>query len=190
MSAPTARAGLRRSVGLLMLAACGVYASIPWGGLLAGWVRAEGMAGAVYIAALFLIAAAVTWHGRRARWGRVEAGIALGAIGLLCLVGMRITLLEERTHLIEYAVIGLLAYEVMSRWRPASGLLPWGARALACGLGVIAELLQGLHPERVFDLRDILFNTIASAAAVGGSTAIQAVRNRRHGSAAPSGPSP
>ncbi len=65
---------------------------------------------------------------------------------------------EERAHLLQYGVVGLLAYVSFSeRYRPA---LLFTAAA-----GWLDEGIQALLPTRHYDLRDVGFNALAGALA-------------------------
>ena len=50
---------------------------------------------------------------------------------------------------------------------------------IATVLGVVDECLQAFLPQRVFDPRDLLFNTLAAVMAVSASSALLWARSRR-----------
>lgn len=91
----------------------------------------------------------------------------------------RIALPEERTHLIEYSVVGVLIYKALLErsknewpvWSPA--LL---AILLTGTLGSIDEVVQIWHPTRTFDWRDLGFNWLAGILSVTAYKAIQWAR--------------
>ena len=91
---------------------------------------------------------------RKQRLGRVGIGILLVAGALL------VNFPEERIHLVEYGLIGLMlgwALAGTSRWPewwPLGMALVW-----MVGLG--DELIQAVLPNRVYDVRDILLNGLA-----------------------------
>ncbi|RMH60568.1 MAG: VanZ family protein, partial [Bacteroidetes bacterium] len=76
---------------------------------------------------------------------------------------------EERTHLIEYGVVAVLVFEALTE-RASRGrrvpLPPVLAVVATSVFGTLDELIQGILPNRVFALRDILFNVLASVMAV------------------------
>jgi len=82
---------------------------------------------------------------------------------------------EERTHLIEHAVVALLIYHALDE-RRRNGRPVWSPAVLAIAvtalLGVVDELIQALIPSRVFDYRDIGFNALAAFLAVTGSAVV------------------
>ncbi|HOO78715.1 MAG TPA: VanZ family protein [bacterium] len=69
---------------------------------------------------------------------------------------------EERIHLLEYALVGWLAYAGLSR--PANPV-EWIAVPVLFGvfLGAADELVQFYLPDRVGDFRDVVFNSCGSA---------------------------
>jgi len=87
---------------------------------------------------------------------------SFAAVILLLLVRLGI---EERSHLIEYGIITLLVYKAVEARFPDQkeiGKLKYlAALIFAIGLSVIDEILQHFFPNRVFDLQDLLFNTLA-----------------------------
>ena len=111
-------------------------------------------------------------------------GVALALTGVFLVAATRLTIPDARTHLIEYAVVGLLVYAALreraDRGRTVlhPGLLAFGITTV---LGLLDEALQGILPGRVFDPVDVLFNTLAAAFAVGSSALLARLRRTRHG---------
>ena len=83
--------------------------------------------------------------------------------------------LEERTHLIEYGVVAVLILEALTeraghgRRVPLPAVLAILATAL---IGAVDECIQAFLPTRVFDVQDIVFNTLAAVMAVATSLAL------------------
>ena len=108
-------------------------------------------------------AAWVAWRIRRLTPAQ-RAGRGIGA--LLCLVGLGLLawwqpLLIERTHLVLYGVLGLLAWRIAGRWRTGAARLVWAGACCAL-VGLADEVAQYFHPQRVFDPRDILTNALSA----------------------------
>ncbi len=84
---------------------------------------------------------------------------------VMAVIAGRMPIPEERIHLLEYAGLGyLIGYVLQPRLQNI--LLYNRALGLVFLIGFGDELIQGMLPSRVFDLRDILFD------AVGGITGI------------------
>ena len=121
----------------------------------------------------------------RAGWGELGVWLGVGAVYLMMFV--RIEIPEERTHLIEYAVLAALINQALQersrngRHVSALSFVSFGATAL---LGFIDESIQALIPTRVFDWRDVGFNGLAALVAVLTAMALNKVgrMRRRSGS--------
>jgi len=134
-------------------------------GLVGGWSEILCEQGIVQIItgpalALFLFLS-LAWGWQRAsgkqRLGRVGIGILLVAAGLW------VNFPEERIHLAEYGLLGLMlgwAFKGSRRWPDLWPL----AVALAWMLGWGDELIQAVLPNRVYDVRDIILNGLAGMA--------------------------
>ena len=158
-----------------------IYATLGLVHSLAGFLRAEGLLAGFFIAGLVLVVAAIAVHGLRTRPGRLEIAVFLGVAAVYVLVFVRMSLPEERTHLVEYGVVGLLVHAALTerKSRGARVYAPaWLAIALTSVLGAVDESIQSLLPSRVFDPRDIGFNALAGVMAVAGSTALRWARER------------
>ena len=90
-------------------------------------------------------------------------------------------ILEERSHLIEYGVLGVFTYEALAE-RARQGrrvpLPPLLAALTTAALGVVDEGIQWFLPTRVFDPQDILFNLLAGTMAIGAVLVLAWARRR------------
>ena len=130
---------------------------------------------------MVLIGVAIVVQGLRSRPGSAELAVALGVATAYFMVFVRMGIAEERTHLIEYGIVALLIHAALNERAMQSPHVPAPAVlavAIAGSVGVIDELIQALLPNRVFDLRDILFNVLAAAMAVGAIKALRWARQR------------
>ncbi len=165
-----------RVFALLTLAWVGVIAfCMYFGRLLGPWLQgagrlytvaalsAAGLAG-LALAAWRLLRLPVSSRGARVL---VLAGAGLG----LAITAWAQPLLIERTHLLLYGVLGLVAYGAMAGRPPGwSGLLAAGC---FCALvGLLDEWAQHLHPQRVGDPRDVISNTLAALLALAAMAAL------------------
>ncbi len=89
----------------------------------------------------------------------------LGVCLIVAVIVGRIPIPEERVHLLEYAGLGyLIACALEPRLRNI--LLYNRALGLVFLIGFGDELIQGMLPSRVFDLRDVLFNAVGGIAGI------------------------
>ncbi len=140
----------------------------------------QGLTDVAFLASMLVVGLTVLTQGLKARPGGVEIGVGLGIPVVYFLVFLRLTM-PERSHLIEYGVVAVFAYEALTerasqgRRVPVPALLAVVATAL---VGVLDECIQALLPSRVFDPRDILFNVLAGVMAVAASVALHWARTR------------
>ena len=131
-------------------------------GLVRGWseiLSEHGLVQSITVLSVVLFFfASIGWGwqeaSRRQRLGRVGIGILLVTGALL------VNFPEERIHLVEYGLIGLMlgwALAGISRWPE---WWPLGV-ALVWMVGLGDELIQAVLPNRVYDVRDILLNGLA-----------------------------
>ena len=104
------------------------------------------------------------------RLGRAEIAVGAGILTVYLLAWLRLGSWEERTHLFEYALVAALVHEALLERRdngrrvPAPTLL---ALVISLLLGWLDEGIQSLLPNRVFDLIDVAFNSIAATMIIG-----------------------
>ncbi len=158
-----------------------IYSTLGLARTLAGALRDRELIDASFGLGMLLIGAAIVLQAVKMRPGGAEIGVALGVVGAYLIVFLRMTSPEERTHLIEYAVVALLIHEALTerasqgRHVPAPALLAVLATSL---VGVLDECIQALLLRRVFDPRDILFNVLASVMAVAAIVMLRWARRR------------
>lgn len=113
------------------------------------------------------------------RLARVEIAVGIGIITVYLLAWLRLGSWEERTHLFEYALVAALVHEALlerrdnGRRAPAPALL---ALLISIGLGWLDEGIQSLLPNRVFELIDVAFNSIAATMIIGARWIVARVR--------------
>lgn len=84
---------------------------------------------------------------------------------------------EERLHLLEYGLVALLAERAMPK-RLSGARRLGAAAAFTAAAGWCDELIQALLPSRYYDLRDVGFNALAGALALGALAAFRLTRPR------------
>lgn len=146
---------------------------------LARFLREYGILEVTFIAGASLVLVFVIWDALNARWGKRDVAVILGIVAVYSIALARIALPEERTHLIEYSVVGVLIYKALLErsknewpvWSPALFAI-----LLTGTLGSIDEVVQIWHPTRTFDWRDLGFNWLAGILSVTAYKAIQWAR--------------
>lgn len=135
----------------------------------------------LFLLCMLLVGLTILTQGLRVRPGGAEVAVFIGVATAYLLVLTRMTVPTERSHLIEYSIIGVLIYEALTE-RSSQGrrvpLPPVLAVLITVALGALDEGIQWLLPNRVFDPVDILFNTLAGTMAVAASVALTWARRR------------
>ena len=142
----------------------------------------EALSVGLFLFGLALVGATVVVLGILTRPGGVGITVAIGLVAVYLLVFLRIGVLEERSHLIEYGVLGVFVYAALAERARQGRRVPMPAVLAIAGtsaVGLLDECLQLFVPSRVFDPWDILFNVLAAALAVGASVALGRRRGRR-----------
>ncbi len=131
-----------------------IYASLPWARSFLNRlyqicsVKELGLVANLWLAAIALWIVLSLWK----RMGLLALPFLLASFGLL-FYGWHLSRPEEKVHLVEYALLGLL-------WERSftgpKGL--WLAFFLVTVSGILDEVIQYFLPNRVFDPRDIVMN--------------------------------
>ena len=105
-----------------------------------------------------------------------RAGRGIGA--LLCLAGLGLLawwqpLLIERSHLLLYSVLGLLAWRAVGGQGGGAGRFIIAA-AFCVAVGLADEVAQHFHPQRMFDLRDVITNGASAVLAMSALSLLRA----------------
>lgn len=163
--------GPRRAWLALALYVAAIYLLLPYGPRIAlplartpvgRWLLGPGLATIIGVAA---VAMAIVLRRRRAPL-RTYLALACAAIGYTVAFSWLRAQHLERTHLPEYGVAAWLA------WRAVSPLVPGGvlgyaaAATLGAAIGLGDELLQGIVPGRVYDIRDVAMNAVGAVLGV------------------------
>ena len=165
----------RRLWLLTLIVVAAIYSTLGLAGTLADELRNRDLLDGVSVVAFLILFVSIAATGLDRHPGRYEIWVGAGIVAVYGLVLIRIGIPEERTHLFEYGLVAVLIFEALSeRLRgPQQASVPgWkiGATAIAITstLGLIDEGIQALLPNRVFDMRDVGFNVLASLMSVSG----------------------
>ena len=156
-----------------------IFASIWLAGTIAEFLRDRGLISNAIWLVLFLVALAVLINGIRSRTSGFEFIIWIGLFAVYLMVMLRMTLPEERSHLIEYSVLALFIFEALRERaanKPGLKYPALWAIGITTALGILDECIQLFVPIRIFDPIDIFFNFLAAILAIGGSVVLQWVR--------------
>lgn len=132
------------------------------------------------IAALFLLCAGAVIGGLLRRRAPLLAWLVVALAGALyAAIALAMEVPQERLHLVEYGFLALLlraaiAVSVAARpdGRRVSNVDVWALGA-ATAVGWIDEAVQGILPNRIYDLRDVAFNALAAALALVAAAAVR-----------------
>lgn len=132
------------------------------------------------IAALFLFCAAAVVGGLLRRRAPLLAWLVVALAGALyAAIALAMEVPQERLHLVEYGALALLlrmaiAESVAARSAAdrVSNVDVWALGA-ATTVGWIDEGVQGILPNRMYDLRDVAFNALAAALALLAAAAVR-----------------
>lgn len=168
-----------------LLVVATIYLTLGVAGAVAGILGESGLlAAAPFVLGVVLVGAAVVTLRVRPRPGWAELGVWLGIAAAYLMVFVRMASPVERSHLIEYGLVAAFIHEALlerkrqGRRVPAPGLI---AIVVAALLGWIDEGIQALLPNRVYDIQDVLFNTLAATMAVAARAALAWARQRKEG---------
>ena len=150
-----------------------IYATLSLQGKLAAFLRDMDMLVNVYILLLILMVLAIISSGLKQRFGRVEIWVTVGIIAVYGMLLLRLFLSpEERTHLFEYGLVGVLLFQALTE-RKQNGRQVWSPALIAIVvtalLGWLDEGIQAILPNRVYDIRDVGFNALAGLLAIAAS---------------------
>lgn len=145
---------------------------------LAQLIKNQFVQGALFIIGLLLTGIAILIHTLNKKTSRIEVIVIIGIVAVYALLLVRLAN-PERTHLIEYSILTIFIHKALiERQKQSKQILKPTVLALIITIliGVLDEGIQYYLPNRVFDLRDILFNAIAVIAAIFTHVALSWIR--------------
>ncbi|MDH3523860.1 MAG: VanZ family protein [Acidobacteriota bacterium] len=130
-------------------------------------LRQQHLLGGAVTLLYFLAAVAVVYHvvfdvrlsDRIAYFALVLLAAMTGAL----ILGLSIP--EERVHFVQYGLLAVLARRALA-WHVSPPRQYLGAFVIAAMAGWADELIQGVLPDRVYDLRDVAINAVAALVAI------------------------
>jgi hypothetical protein len=163
------------------IAAAAILASLYPLQFLLDFLRARNLL-RLSIAALFLATAAavIAWMHRRRAGLAAWLVLAVAAVAYAAFA-LALDVPQERLHLVEYGGLALLFQAAFVERRRSRGLPPEAVRTAsraflaAAAFGLLDEVVQGILPNRQYDLRDVGFNALAAAMALATALALERV---------------
>ena len=147
----------------------GIYATIGIAQPISNILQNNGLLTPLFFLGMLLVGITILIFGINKNPDKSFIGVSLGIAAVYLMVFIRIEIPQERTHIIEYGVVATLIFQALLERKKQGKKVSFPATytILITGMaGTIDELLQGIIPNRVFDMRDILFNFLAGAMAV------------------------
>lgn len=146
-----------------------IYSTLGLALKMAEFLRNHDLQAVFFLMGMLFVSLTIVTQGLKVRPGGAEIAIALGILAVYFMAFTRITLLEERSHLIEYSVVAVFIYEALAERKNNGQRLPYPSILtiiLTSLIGLLDECIQLFIPSRVFDPQDILFNMLAAVFAV------------------------
>jgi len=157
-----------------------IYSTLGLAGKLAAALRERNLLDNTFFLAFLLVIAAIIGSGLMKRPGRREIWVWLGITVVYGTVFLRLFVSsEERTHLFEYGLLGVLIYEALKERRFNGRTVPTPvilAIVLTALLGWLDEGIQYILPTRIYDIRDVAFNALAGTMAIVANLALARAR--------------
>ena len=158
-----------------------IYSTLGIALKMAEFLQNHDLQAVFFLMGMFLVGITIVTQGLKVRPGGAEIAIAVGIVAVYFMAFTRITLLEERSHLIEYSVVAVFIYEALIERKRNGKRVPFPsiiAIFLTSLIGFLDECIQLFLPSRVFDPQDMFFNTLAAVFAVIAIQVLDWVRNR------------
>lgn len=146
-----------------------IYSTLGLALKMAEFLQNHDLQAVFFLLGMFFVGMTIVTQGLMVRPGGAEIAIAIGIVAVYFMAFTRITLLEERSHLIEYSVVAVFIYEALIERKSNGKRTPYPAIItiiLTSLIGLLDESIQLFIPSRVFDLQDIFFNTLAAVFAI------------------------
>lgn len=160
-----------------------IYATLGRVPAIADSLRDRDLIDDAFFGAFLVVAAALVVVGLVVRPGWREVTVVVAALSTYLMAFLRFANPAERTHLVEFGVVAVLAYLALQE-RKGNGAAVRAPALMAFGiaglLGLIDEGIQAVVPNRVFDPIDVAFNLGAALMAIVAVAALQRARSSRN----------
>ncbi|NNC94790.1 MAG: VanZ family protein [Chitinophagales bacterium] len=170
----------RRLWIFLLLIMIAIYATLGVVVSLTSYLRDREVLTIGFFLCLGLIAVMVFIDGWRRNADKAEIIAWIGIFTVYLLMFLRMSIAEERGHLVEYSVVGVLVFSAIKERAKFNNIRhPYLiAMLITCLLGIFDEAIQYFIPIRVFDPLDMVFNTGAGVLAILSAMLISSIRKK------------
>lgn len=153
-----------------------IYSTLYVARLASDWLREHGVlrltVAGIFLMALAAVVGTLVRDTRFRTWRLVPVFLGIAAVGAL--IAMKSETPEERLHLVEYGMVALVTELALplgwAGWRRF-----FTAALVTVAVGWCDELIQGLLPNRHYDLHDVLLNAESGLWALAGKVAVSRV---------------
>ena len=144
-----------------------IYSTIIFGRPLGKYFQDQNVQAIIFVVVLLLVGLAILIHALASKPGKVELALWIGLAAVYTMFILRLGL-AERSHLVEYSVLSIFIFRAFYE-RFEGKVVKSATFAFVVGtlVGVLDECIQIVAPHRVFDLTDIIFNTLSILFALG-----------------------
>lgn len=176
----------RRLWTALVIVLAAIYATLAHAPAIAAILRERNsLTATMFVVSLWSLVT-ITIFFIRGRPGRAEIAVGAGILIVYLMAWLRIGIAtpEERTHLFEYSLVAALVHEALlerkanGRRVPAPAIL---ALLISILLGWLDEGIQSLLPNRVYDLMDVTFNSLAATIIISARWILALARRKAQG---------
>ncbi|NND62673.1 MAG: VanZ family protein [Flavobacteriaceae bacterium] len=148
----------------LLIVLAGIYATLGLAGTIAIQLE-ERLLNHIFFWVFILLVIALLGLAVQRKFSNKQIWIIIAIVAVYGMVFLRMGANPaERTHIIEYSVVGILVYMILLE-RKANGRKLWSpaivAIVITAALGLVDESIQYFIPNRVFDWIDVGFNAFA-----------------------------
>lgn len=160
-----------------------IYATLGLAGEWVNFLEHKNLLGGLFMLCFVVILLAIVGIVLVKRPNRQTTWVILGIIATYLMVFVRLGIGPvERTHLFEYGLVAILIHQALLE-RKKNGqptLRPaLSAIIITILLGWIDEGIQAILPNRVYDIRDVLFNSLAGLMSVLASLALMWAQRKK-----------
>ena len=146
-----------------------IFSTLFIGNPLVSLFRDQNFQAGVFLLVMGLVGISIILHALKYSASRYQWTLLFGLAAVFVMFFLRLGL-TERSHLLEYSILAIFIHRAMlERYSPKNRIY-WASFLsflITTSLGLIDECLQMIVPDRHFDPNDIIFNTMATAFAIG-----------------------